>query len=389
MALSIVNGSVLTPEGLSDLDLHIQDQVIAESSVNGRTIEADGCYVLPGIIDIHGDGFERIIQPRSGVSFPIDLALREADRQLIANGITTAYHGLTVSWEPGLRSIDQARLFRTALAQSRDTFLCDMKLHVRWETFALGAAEEVASWFDAEQERIAATGGGPTGMILAFNDHATEVGKTNGTTAEAKKVAGRTGLSEPEFVALFESIWARRDEVKPTIEAMAKRVLATDSILLAHDETSVEQRQWFRALGALASEFPLNGPTAKEARDAGEHTILGAPNVVRGGSHTGAMSAREAVAEGLCTVLASDYYYPAQLHAAFKLVEEGVCQFAQAWDLISKNPAEVGGLTDRGVLAPGKRADVIVVDARDPASPTVRAVVKDGKLVSTLGVAVH
>ena len=212
MALSIVNGSVLTPEGLSDSDLHIQDQVIAESSVNGRTIEADGCYVLPGIIDIHGDGFERIIQPRSGVNFPIDLALREADRQLIANGITTAYHGLTVSWEPGLRSIDQARLFRTALAQSRDAFLCDMKLHVRWETFALGAAEEVASWFDAEQDRIAATGGGPTGMILAFNDHATKVGKPYGTAAEAKKVAGRTGLSEPEFVALFESFWARRDE---------------------------------------------------------------------------------------------------------------------------------------------------------------------------------
>ena len=138
-------------------------------------------------------------------------------------------------------------------------------------------------------------------------------------------------------------------------------------------------------MGAVASEFPTTSDTARVAREAGEHTILGAPNVVRGGSHTGAVNAGEAVAEGLCSVLASDYYYPSQLLAVFKLVSGGNIDFVDAWNLISKNSAEAAGLSDRGELLPGKRADIIIVNDDYPASPQVVAVFVEGHLVLNRG----
>ncbi len=103
--------------------------------------------------------------------------------------------------------------------------------------------------------------------------------------------------------------------------------------------------------------------------------------MVRGGSHTGAINAAEAVAAGICSVLASDYYYPSQLLAAFKLAADGRVHLATAWDLVSKNAAEAAGLTDRGVLEPGRRADIAVIDDRDPALPRVVAVFVGGRLV--------
>ncbi|MEQ8653210.1 MAG: amidohydrolase family protein [Kiloniellales bacterium] len=113
------------------------------------------------------------------------------------------------------------------------------------------------------------------------------------------------------------------------------------------------------------SEFPLSAEVAADAADKGEHVVMGAPNVLRGGSHKGHLSAEEAVREGLCTLLASDYYYPSLLHAAEHLVRRGVTTLSGAWQLISANPAAAMGLRDCGAIAPGKRADVVVVDCSD------------------------
>ena len=109
--------------------------------------------------------------------------------------------------------------------------------------------------------------------------------------------------------------------------------------------------------------------TASAARAAGEHTVLGAPNVLRGGSHNGAMDATRAVLDGLCSVLTSDYYYPATLLAPFRLAADHGLPIAEAWRLVSTNAAEAAGLEDRGVLEPGRRADVLLVDPSDMANP--------------------
>ncbi|MEO1609900.1 MAG: alpha-D-ribose 1-methylphosphonate 5-triphosphate diphosphatase [Pseudomonadota bacterium] len=373
-AWTIVHGRVLDDNSLTKRDITFHDGQIdkndAPTDTNARQFDAAGCLVLPGIVDIHGDAFEHIITPRTGVSFDIALALREADRQLIANGITTAYHGLTVSWEPGERSIERGRTVREVLNRERPNLHCSTHLHIRWETFALDTAAEVAGWLADEPN-----------VILAFNDHTTESIAGTRKGGKIEKMAQRAGLSVEDFKALMARVWERRDEVNGAIERMAAAAREAGATLLAHDETSPEQRMWFRNLGARASEFPTNIETAANARAHDEHTILGAPNVLRGCSHTGHLSATEAIVKGMCTVLATDYYYPAPLHAAFKLVRDGICGLPEAWRLISANPAEAAGFTDRGSLTTGKRADVVVINDRDPKAPRLVAVFVAGKPV--------
>jgi alpha-D-ribose 1-methylphosphonate 5-triphosphate diphosphatase len=132
--------------------------------------------------------------------------------------------------------------------------------------------------------------------------------------------------------------------------------------MLSHDDATIAMRLDFRALGARICEFPMAEDVAAAARAAGEHVVMGAPNVVRGGSHLGWSAAAPLAERGLVTVLASDYVWPTMAEAAFVLAGRGVLDLASAWALVSANPAAATGLADRGRIAPGLRGDVVVVD---------------------------
>jgi alpha-D-ribose 1-methylphosphonate 5-triphosphate diphosphatase len=151
--------------------------------------------------------------------------------------------------------------------------------------------------------------------------------------------------------------------------------------MLSHDDEMPEMRQRFAALGCNISEFPLDRATAEAARALGNEVVMGSPNVLRGGSHCGRLGAADSVAGGLCSILCSDYYYPAPLHATFRLVAQGIVDIEEAWRLVSANPAKAVGLVDRGEIAPGKRADLVVVDDSDPDFPRVVATLVAGKMV--------
>jgi len=362
MTCRIESDRILVGDRLVAGSVGIDHGLIDPQTAVGRAIDATGLLVLPGIVDLHGDGFERQIQPRPQVTFPLDLALMETDRQLVGNGITTAYHGLSVSWEPGLRSLESARAFVAALRRLRPSLACDTRLHLRWESFAIDAVDETVGWL-AHEDR----------PIFAINDHTTEL--LSGAMAPVKvdEMAARMGLSASAFAALVTDLRARQSAVPDAIADAAARATAAGARLFAHDEASPAARDRFRALGARVSEFPMTEATARAARAADDHTILGAPNVVRGGSHKRALDATAAVRAGLCSVLVSDYYYPAPLHAAFRLARDHGVPFPRAWALVSRNPADAIGLTDRGTLDPGRRADILLVDDSDPALPRVVA----------------
>lgn len=366
----IRNGTVLCAETFERAALFIEGGKVSGRGTGGRELDAEGLLVLPGIVDIHGDGFERQIMPRPGVRFDVGLALRDTDRQLVANGITTAFHGVTASWETGLRSLQAAGDFVTALATTRPHLVCDTRLHLRWETFALNALPRVIEWLSLDPK-----------PVVALNDHTTGSVLKGTIARKIGQMAERSGLSREDYMALLDSVWARRGEVAGAIEQLAKAARENGNVLLAHDEASPDERRHFRALGAVSSEFPLTLETAAEARAAGEHVILGAPNVVRGGSHNGALDARAAIRDGLCTVLASDYHYPSPLHAAFRLAAPNDAGFAEAWRLVSTNAAAAVGLADRGRLQEGKRADVVLIDAKDVRHPKVVATFVGGRLV--------
>jgi len=174
---------------------------------------------------------------------------------------------------------------------------------------------------------------------------------------------------------------SRADEVRPSIKRLAAAARANGVRMLSHDDESPLQRINYRALGVAVSEFPTNEVTAREAIAGGDLTVFGAPNVVRGGSHTGWTSAATMVEKGLCSILASDYYYPAPLLAPFRLAADRILPLGEAWALVSSAPAIAAGLDDRGTLAAGKRADILLVDAADALRPRVVAVLVAGKIV--------
>jgi len=353
--LIIRGGLCLLPgEGLVPADVTCVGGRIAalrpDGSAAGPVLDARGCLVLPGIVDIHGDAFERQIMPRPKTMFPLEIALMETDRQLAANGITTAYHGITVSWEPGLRSLEQALNIIGALDRLEEQFLVEHRIHIRWETFALDEMAEVEALFAREKK-----------PLLAFNDHTMPT--LTGARAD-NKVGGsaeRAMLDVPAYMKLLEKVGARVDAVPEAIQAMAAAATAQGVPMLSHDDTTPEMRAHFRALGARLAEFPMNRATLAAAAEAGDVIVLGAPNVVRGGSHNGAIGAEDAIRDEKCAVLASDYYYPAPIQAALALDDRGSLVIEKGWELISTAPADACGLKDRGSIAVGQRADIVVM----------------------------
>jgi len=326
--------------------------------------------VLPGIVDLHGDAFERQMMPRAGVDFPIDIALADTDRQVVSNGITTVFHATTWSWEPGLRSGDNARRLLEAIERQRPHFAADTRFHLRHETYNLDAEDEISEWL--AEGRV---------DLFAFNDHMDGVVADISNPRKRNRMVERTGLSGEDFDKLVAHIVSRAADVPASIIRLAAAARAAGVRMLSHDDATPAMRRNFRAMGVTLAEFPINEETAHEAAAAGDAIVYGAPNVVRGGSHTGWTKASDMIAKGLCSVLASDYYYPAPLLAAFRLVADGVLPLTEAWKLISAAPAQATGLTDRGTLAAGHRADILLVDDSMPLRPRLVAVIAAGKLV--------
>jgi alpha-D-ribose 1-methylphosphonate 5-triphosphate diphosphatase len=355
----IAGGDALLGGRMVRADLALAEGRVAPAPAPGtRRFDAGGLLVLPGLVDIHGDAHERQVQPRPGVGIPPRLALRDSAAQLLAAGITTAFLGVTLSWEPGLRGMEAWRATLAAVEAERPAAGLDLRIHCRFEVDNFDALEEVLA--DIAAGRV---------QLLAFNDHTPAIIRRIGDPAagtldpkQAAKYAGRAGLPVEAFVALATRAWARRAEVPAVQQRLAEAARAAGIPMLSHDDDTVARREAFRALGAAVCEFPMAEEVAAAARAAGEPVVMGAPNVVRGGSHLGWSAAAPLAERGLVTVLASDYVWPAMLEAAFVMAGRGVLDLPAAWALVSANPAAAGGLADRGRLEPGLRGDVVVVD---------------------------
>jgi alpha-D-ribose 1-methylphosphonate 5-triphosphate diphosphatase len=346
--LLAADGLVATEVGLSGGRI----DAIGSGGAKGIALDAAGLLVLPGIVDIHGDAFERQIQPRPGVNFPMGIALRDTERQLLANGITTAFHGVTLSWEPGLRSLDTWKALLDAL--EAESWTCDMRVHLRWEAYNLDALDTALA--DIEAGRV---------HLLAFNDHTPSIMKKLKDPVEGAKYAGRAGMTMEAFKAFTDRIAARAGEVPAARDRIGQAARAAGLPMASHDDDTLPVRAKFRAMGAHICEFPTAEDVGRDARAHGEHVVMGSPNVVRGGSHLNWASAAVMAEAGVCDILSSDYYYPAMARAAFVLADRGVFDIARAWGLISANPAEAAGLTDRGTIEAGKRADLVLIEPNE------------------------
>jgi len=374
MRIRIQGAHVLTPSGdLVDSPVTIEDGTIlgVGADQGGKELDASNLLLLPGIVDLHGDAFERQLMPRPQVHFPTDVALVDTDRQMLANGITTALHGLTWSWEPGLRGREAALSFLDTLERLRPVLGCDSRVHLRHEVYNIDAADEIEEWLGLGRLHL-----------LAFNDHLPMFLRRVEQPTKLAQYAERAHMSLEDFVALVHRVAERQPLVDATNRRLAASARQHGIALASHDDESPEMRQHFHQMGCSLCEFPLTRPTAEMAHHMGDGVIMGAPNVVRGGSHIeGGMRAADMAAAGLVDVLTSDYYYPALVHAPFRLVRDGLLPLARAWSLVSTNPAKLAGFTDRGSIAVGQRADLVLVDASTPTLPRIVATLVDGRMV--------
>ncbi|MEX1081829.1 MAG: alpha-D-ribose 1-methylphosphonate 5-triphosphate diphosphatase [Halofilum sp. (in: g-proteobacteria)] len=349
---------------------YIVDVSSDEGRPSERRLDGGGRWLLPGIVDLHGDAFEHLLMPRPAVYFATGMALAEVDRQVCANGITTAFHGLSYSWEPGLRGGDTVRDVLNTMERLGSTLGADTRLHLRYEMHNVDAVDEVERWI--RQKRFS---------LLSLNDHAQMILDRLDRPEKLSEYTGRSGLSARDYAALVEQVMSRGDEVEAIVQRVCDTARSQGLSIASHDDESPEWRRHFRAKGATICEFPCNKPTAKEAHAGGDPIILGAPNVLRGHSHDARLDACSAIASGLCDALASDYYYPSLAAAPFRLADSGICELADAWSLVSSGPAAAAGLYDRGYIEPGRRADMLLMDFDPDGNPAIAATIAGGRLV--------
>ena len=364
IALRFTGARVLRPEGWTDAPLTIADGLIGGA---GRDVDLSGHDILPGIVDAHGDGFERHMAPRRGALREAEAGILAVAAELAANGITTAVLAQFWSWEGGLRGPDFAEHVFASVASVAPTLPVDLRLQLRLETHLIDD-------FPRAEAALARFGI----RYVVFNDHLPHDRLAEGRhpsrlTGQALK-AGRN--PEAQFAFLMD-LHRRSPEVPAAIDALCARLAGRGITMGSHDDATPEARAAWRARGARIAEFPETEAAAQAAREGGDGVVLGAPNVVRGGSHNGNVAAAELIGKGLCDALASDYHYPSPARAALRLAETGALTEPEAWRLVSEGPARRLGLTDRGSLQDGKRADLVI---RERATGRIAATLAGGQV---------
>jgi alpha-D-ribose 1-methylphosphonate 5-triphosphate diphosphatase len=365
-SLRLTGADVLTDSGFERRPLGIAaGRILDEHGLPG--VDLAGFWVLPGIIDLHGDGFERQVYPRPSAPFPLPAALAATDREAAAHGVTTAYLAQSWSWEGGMRGPDRAEALMAAVQAHRDRALTDLRVQVRAETHMVDAVPRLI----AAVERYGVD-------YVIFNDHLDEGFQMQRSNPDGFSFwARKAGLTEAELAARME---AARRQAKAVPRALCDLAAAFDRLGItygSHDDPDAETREVYRMIGARVAEFPTSFRAAAAARAGGDPVLMGAPNVVRGGSQAGNVAAVDMIRQGLCDALVSDYHIPALALAVWRLVDDAVLPLEKAWALVSSGPARVLGLADRGHLAPGARADLVIVeqDTRE-----IAATVSGGRL---------
>jgi len=351
--VEFTGAQVLGADALEPRPLAVAQGLITDVAQTTR-VDLDGYMIVPGIVDVHGDGFERHLAPRRGAMKTMQEGLVAAEAELAANGITTAVLAQLISWEGGLRGYEFAEQVFGAIQQVSDTLVTDLRGQLRLETHLLDLYADLP-------QRMQDWGL----SYVVFNDHLPHDRLAKGQVP--KRMVGqalKAGRNPDDHLRMMQDLHAQSADVPGALDWLCKVLAARGIQMGSHDDTTAEGRALWRKRGVRVAEFPETQEAAEAAAAAGDHVVLGSPNVVRGGSHNGNVSALDLISMGIGGALASDYHYPSPRRAAFMLADRGVLPLAQAWHLVSTGPATVLGLSDRGVIATGKRADLLVLDAQ-------------------------
>jgi len=350
---------------------------IGEHDSRGAGIDFQGDYLLPGLIELHTDHLESHYFPRRAVTWHAGSAVLAYDAQIAAAGITTVFDSLRVGvdeFDVGAQLGDEAALLAEAIRRAADADLlrADHLTHLRCEVAAPNVVDSLHAVLASH-----------SAQLISLMDHSPGQRQYRDLEKYFIYYSGKSGRSRADLAEVAgerQRIGGIRAlENRPRIVEIAK---ARGIVLASHDDTTAEEVALARCDGVTIAEFPTTLEAASASRAAGMATVMGAPNVVRGGSHSGNASARELAEAGQLDILSSDYVPAALLMAAFRLADApAVGGLAGAMRLVSKAPAEATGLKDRGEIAVGRRADLLRVATHD-GEPVVRAVWREGRRVA-------
>jgi alpha-D-ribose 1-methylphosphonate 5-triphosphate diphosphatase len=352
------NARMLVDDDIVHGQLAVQGEYIAAmdrgASALPQAIDLEGDLLIPGLLEVHTDNFERHMMPRPKVPWPAMPALLAHDAEIVAAGITTVFDALGVG-EADPESV-RGRDLRPVLATlehclAHGLLRSDHHLHVRCEL----PAPNTVALFEPFQDH-------PRLRLISVMDHTPGQRQWENLTQARTYYTGKKGWSDEKFnqqVALGPELQARY--AAPHRHYFVDYCRSHGIALASHDDTTAAHVAQAHEEGVRMVEFPTSLVAARAARARGMFNIMGAPNVVRGGSHSGNVAAHELAAEGLLDMLSSDYVPGGLLCAALRLHQDGLMSLPQALNTVTRTPAQATGMSDRGRLAPGLRADLVRV----------------------------
>lgn len=364
---AIADVRAVTPDGVVDgatvvIEAGIVVDVVERGPRPPRTVDGRGLLLLPGLVDAHSDGLEKEIRPRRTAELPAGFAIGAFEARVRAAGVTTVFHGI------GYQEREQ---IGRSVSLARDLDAC---IRERRGQAGAGVDHRILYRFEARDpvslspliDDLAAHHQDDEFPLISFEDHTPGQGQYRDPAQFAAAVdpeAVPEGTTVDEHVAELMAEATRMERWRDRNLVRLSRLARRGEIrLLAHDVETPDDVLAAGEAGATVAEFPLTEEAARAARDCGMAVVMGAPNALRGGSHSGNASAQELVARGLCDVLASDYLPPALLAAALSMAADRLCSLPAAVGLVTSGPAAMVGLDDRGRIVAGARADLVLVD---------------------------
>lgn len=360
------NGRVVTPTGvldpgrvtIDDGEIGAVGEDTGDVPSDAERIDARGRLVLPGLVDLHGDDIERHLFPRPEARAPLRSALVACDRANAAAGVTTKFHAIAFEDAPDdRRTVELARELVETIEAQRESLLLDTRIHARCELGDDDAVETVT--------RL--VGQGRVDLVSLMN-HLPGRGQFDDREAFVQRYADGGGVEQRRR--------AVDGSLPPGVARLLRRACATNTPVASHDDERAADVERAHAHGVSISEYPLSMEAAQRATALGMTTIMGSPNLVRGGSLWGNLSVAPAIAASTVDALCSDYRPESLLESVF--VETGE-PLPERVARVTERPAAAAGLDDRGRIEQGARADLLLVDT--DGQSTVDCVFRAGRVV--------
>jgi alpha-D-ribose 1-methylphosphonate 5-triphosphate diphosphatase len=355
---TLINAFIVTPRESFQGSVLVRDGQVTDIQPGplaiANAIDFEGDILIPGLIDLHTDHFERIVRPRNSVDWPVLPSLVAHDAQMVAAGITTIFDSLYVGFTGfGTRSFDTLKKTISELDIARDSKILrgDHYLHLRCET----SMEEMAPMF-------ASVFPNPIVRLVSLMDHTPGQRQWRDLEKYVAMEKRDFHLTENEIEKFLVSSKERHEKLcGPNRAKLLAMVDGHGLALASHDDTTVEHVDEAHREGITISEFPTTLVAAQAARSKHMKIVAGAPNLVLGRSHSGNVAAEELARNHLLDAIASDYVPSSMLHGAFLVHERLGMPLHEAINLASLAPARMTGLDDRGSIEAGKRADLVRV----------------------------